>query len=184
MLHSTDNPVFYSTRKTHYMKDVKDYKGIYAVTKKGEVWAYPRERSSTNGMWKKGSVDFFGYVYVTLYKNGIESKKKVHRLVAQAYIANPKLLPEVNHKNGIKTDNRVQNLEWCTSKQNHQHALKLGLYDAIIGVNNHAAKLTEENVREIKNNPKTYQQTFADKFGVNRWQIHAIRAGKTWKHIT
>ena len=62
-----------------------------------------------------------GYLRVALYENGKQKRVLVHRLVAMKYIPNPHNLPQVNHKNGIKTDNRVENLEWCTASENQQH---------------------------------------------------------------
>ena len=64
------------------------------------------------------ATDKNGYLYVDLYKDGKRKTYKVHRLVAQAFIPNPHSLPEVNHKNEDKTDNRVENLEWCTQEYN------------------------------------------------------------------
>ena len=58
---------------------------------------------------------------VALCENGKQKRVFVHRLVAMKYIPNPHNLPQVNHKNGIKTDNRVENLEWCTASENQQH---------------------------------------------------------------
>ena len=63
----------------------------------------------------------YGYLRVALCENGKQKRVFVHRLVAMKYIPNPHNLPQVNHKNGIKTDNRVENLEWCTASENQQH---------------------------------------------------------------
>lgn len=68
-----------------------------------------------------------GYLRVRVYKGNTRVTLKVHRAVAQAFIPNPKNLPEVNHINGIKNDNSVENLEWCTASDNEKHAYRLGL---------------------------------------------------------
>ena len=71
--------------------------------------------------------DSHGYMYVTLSVHGSDTDKKVHRLVAEAFIPNPDNKPQVNHKNGIKSDCHATNLEWVTARENLQHACDHGL---------------------------------------------------------
>ena len=93
-------------------KNVIGYEGLYEVSNKGNV------RNVRRNKLLKLSKNTYGYIQVYLYKNGIRTGLKVHRLVAQAFILNPDNLPEVNHKDEDKTNNRVDNLEFCDHKYN------------------------------------------------------------------
>lgn len=92
-------------------KAVPGYEGLYEVSNKGNV---RNVRRNTLLRLQKNQ----GYIRVWLYKNGIQAGLRVHRLVAQAFIPNPDNLPEVNHIDEDKTNNRVDNLEWCSRKYN------------------------------------------------------------------
>lgn len=121
------------------MKDIPGFEGLYAITEDGRVWSYPkswitgRENHSLShkGFFKKARLDGRGYYCIELSKNKKVSPHKIHRLIAKTYIANPKNYPLVNHKNHIRNDNRIENLEWCTYSQNNlfyrNHYLKLAV---------------------------------------------------------
>lgn len=102
-------------------KPVHGYEGIYSITNLGRVWSH---RSSK---WIKHWINDKGYPQVNLYNKGIQHKPKLHRLVAKAFLANQDGKPQVNHLNGVKSDCRVSNLEWCTARENVQHAADMGL---------------------------------------------------------
>ena len=107
--------------KNEVWKDVKGYEGLYKVSDRGNVFSV--ERTSTNnrkfgGITLKPSYDKDGYLMVNLYKNGVIKTKKIHRLVTEAFIPNPESHPEVNHRDEVKTNNYVENLEWCTREHN------------------------------------------------------------------
>ena len=93
-------------------KEIKDYEGLYQISNTGKIM-------NKKGKILKLSIDIYGYVKIQLCKNGKHKWFQVHRLVAQAFISNPNNYPCVNHKNEIKDDNRVENLEWCTVKYNN-----------------------------------------------------------------
>jgi len=108
----------------------------------------------------------------------------VHRFVAAAFIPNPNNLPEVNHKNGNKKDNRVENLEWVTSSQNHKHAYKvLGKQSAAKGKHfNREAKLSPTEVRIIRTSTLGLSE-LAEYFGINQSTVYNIRKRRTYKYI-
>lgn len=123
-----------------------------------------------------------GYLHIAL-SNGIEKKQVcVHRLVAQAFIPNPDNKPQVNHINGDKTDNRVENLEWVTASENRKHAYSTGLQKCGEGIYN--AKLTNEQVLYIRNNPDNLNvKRLAEKFGVGNYIISMVQLGKNYRSV-
>lgn len=113
-------------------KDILGYEGLYQVSNLGDVKSLPKHCGNRPTQEKLCSQDWCrGYKRVGLCKNSVLKHKQVHRLVAEAFIPNPENKPQVNHKNGIKTDNRVSNLEWTSVNENLNHARDvLGKKDA------------------------------------------------------
>ena len=111
-------------------KDIKGYEGLYQVSNLGRVKRIGKYKNQFNTEWEsnkhlKMNKDRDGYCLVHLSNDGIVKCKKVHRLVAEIFIENPKNYEMINHKNEIKDDNRVENLEWCdvTYNNNYKSAL-------------------------------------------------------------
>lgn len=125
--------------------------------------------------------DSKGYLKANLLSNGKTIRCRIHRLVAMAFIPNFENKEQVNHINGIKDDNRLENLEWCTAKENTKHAFKNNLTNRK-GVKNSHCKLKETDVIFIRQLPLPYSK-LAEMFNVNRPAIHKIKTGITWKHI-
>ena len=105
-------------------KSIMGYEGLYEVSNLGRVRSLDREIVRYNGTHiKRGKMKAIcnisnGYKGVNLCKDGKQKTHKVHRLVAQAFLPNPNNLPQVNHKDEDKTNNRVDNLEWCNNEYN------------------------------------------------------------------
>ena len=96
--------------------DVLGYEGLYEITETGKV------RNCKTGTQLSGNINSHGYVVVSLTKNGKKKDCKLHRLLAITFIPNPYDYDCVNHKDGDKLNNSIDNLEWCTKGYNNRHA--------------------------------------------------------------
>lgn len=144
-------------------------------------------RSYTGGVLHP--YDHCGYEMVTLSREDkVREKIFVHRVVAIAFIPNPENKPHINHKDGVKKNNAVSNLEWCTIAENNRHGFLTGLIPPMIpkiGEHCKSSKLTNEQVgvikRLISNGGKC--STIALEYGVGRTTISAIKSGRNWAHL-
>lgn len=144
----------------------------YKVSSKGKVMG-------VKGMMKNQKGSHYFHVEIA----GIT--KLVHRLVAQAFIPNPENKSQVNHKDGNKLNNSVENLEWCTVKENTIHAFEHGLRngDAVKGEKQWNSKLTEDQVLDIRSRKGELLKNISLEFGVSVPTISMIRNNKVWKHL-
>lgn len=127
-----------------------------------------------------------GYVRTIFTINKKGKNIRIHRIVAEQFIPNPFNKPEVNHINGIKSDNRVDNLEWVTGSENIRHAVDTGLRKAAKGDNVNSAKLDDIKVLEIRTKYKPFIYTMkmlSIEYGICEHSIHRIIHKKLWKHI-
>ena len=109
-------------------KDVVGYEGYYKVSDKGNVYSVERKNSrgqKCGGRTLKPVCDKEGYTRLDLYKNGKSKTKRIHRLVAEAFIPNPESLPQINHIDEVKTNNELSNLEWCTREYNNNYGTRI-----------------------------------------------------------
>lgn len=120
-------------------RDIKDFENAYQISNYGRVKSLGNKSNHKGEIILKQS-NILGYSCVGLQKNNKAKMFKVHRLVTEAFISNHNNYPQVNHINGIKTDNNVNNLEWCNAKQNCQHAFKIGLRKSKKGIDNPRSK--------------------------------------------
>lgn len=191
-------------------KNIEGYEGYYQISNIGNVKSFHEYRGTNERMMSLCNHKH-GYHYVLLVINNTRKKFLVHRLVAEAFIPNSDNKPCVNHINGIKTDNRVENLEWCTHSENELHAYRTGLQKPpnVAGVNNPmfgkkqseetklkqslikkgkhgmSSKLKEEDVIDIR---KRYregmkQNKIAELYNVQPPAINKILIGKTWSWL-
>lgn len=159
---------------------IEDYPDYY-ISDNGDVVSY----KNGSKVYLTKCKDNYGYYVVALFNKYGRKTKKVHRLVALAFVSNPQNKETVNHINGIKTDNRVLNLEWSTSKENTEHANNTGLTN--IKGENHVNSVTNEKtvlaLRKKRKEDGTTYINLAKEFNLTVSTVADILKRRTWKHI-
>ncbi len=161
----------------------------YEVSNLGRIKSYKNNEENILSL----NFNNTGYGYATLYGDD-RVQFRIHRLVAEAFIPNPNNKPQVNHLDGDKTNNRVDNLEWCTHKENIKHAIENGLFKGFLNLDGHImrgelhkdTKFSKEDVlyiRDLYKNTDINQYEIADLYGVAQSTIERIVNRKNWKHI-
>ncbi len=177
-------------------KEIPGYEGQYAIRRDGVIWSYKRKRALIPHK------DSYGYYRVSLCVGGKQKSRTIHRLLMLTYTNKPADKTEINHINGIKTDNRIENLEWVTKGENTLHAMRTGLIDhnkvvetarkmgKIYGkrAGMYKRKLTPEQVRYIRANyvfdsKEWGAKALANIFNVAEATVQCIVNGKHYADI-
>lgn len=166
---------------------------VYEVSSLGRVRSKDKSTMRKDGkiLNTKGRIlsiqtDHNGYSRIVIFYKGKRNTYKVHRLAADTFIENSENKPNINHKNNLRTDNRIENLEWCTQKENMQHCTKQNRIVAHRGVDHVNAKLTEVcviKIRELYKSNNYYKAELARMFMVDVSTIASVIKRETWKHI-
>lgn len=175
-------------------KDIKGYEGLYQVSSLGRVKSMGRLvcRPGKLPHFKRPvilrGVNRSGYFYVHLSRGGVTWQCAIHRLVAAAFLTHLPDRNEVNHKDGNKRNNVIDNLEWCNRSENITHAIRMGLKIQPVyrGIDNKNSKLTEDNVRQMRTMyyVRGMQiKKIAQAFSVDPKTTRCALLYKTWKHV-
>lgn len=164
--------------------------GRYGVDTKGVIYSLRNNYGNLRKvpMQMKQRLAKEGYMTISLNVDGVKTLKLVHRVVAQAFIPNPASKPEVNHKDGVKTNNVMTNLEWCTESENALHAFELGLRTpnrGQLGRTNDKSSLSKPVLRISKQGvvmERYPSMSEAQRQGYSQGNIGSVIAGKRQSH--
>ncbi len=167
---------------------VKNYEGRYEVSDAGRVRSLKRTEECMGGIRHRDACLLIpnchnGYARLRLCKDGVASRFSVHRIVASHFLDNPKNYPQINHKDGNKTNNAASNLEWCNASQNALHkAYSLGKG---VGEDNWHSVAKEIQVRQIRELASLCMPSaeIADRLGLGLSCVEHIRYRRSWKHV-
>lgn len=171
--------------KKEVWKPIVGLETFYDISNTGRVKSkHQSGRPAKNGILSQHK-NKKGYLRVGLSGCGKRFSIVVHRLVLEAFIGHqPSVIHQSNHKNGIKSDNRADNLEWLTPIENNAHARKMGLWHPFKGETHGMAKLTESDVKIIRKcQGKEKMCKVAKRYGVTNTAIYTIWKRINWKHI-
>jgi hypothetical protein len=149
----------------------------YLVSRQGEVWSIARKKMLVQVQGERG------YMHVTLYRNGHGRNFLVHRLVVLAFVGRIPRGKQVNHIDGDKLNNDIQNLEIVTPEQNREHAKRTGLI--VRGEDNPSSRLTEKDVQEIRQlrADGVRVRDIANRFDISERTVYMACRRKTWRHV-
>ncbi len=172
-------------------KPVQGYEGLYEISSHGRLKSLARiiNPGRKRSRFKPEKIlkwcNSQGYLATYLSVDNGKKFVRAHVLMMQAFTPNPENKPEVNHKNGIRNDNRLDNLEWCTHSENIQHSYQVLKRVSQKGVNNGNCKLTEVDVLNIfqKRREGGSFRGIAKVFNVSKTHIQHIIHGKLWKNL-
>ncbi len=179
-------PVQLSFDDIEHWRDIPGYEGVYAVSDRGRVMRLKPGNNTFAGRIMK-QVLHKGYSHVLLRRGRKKINLAIHRIVMSVFVGPCPQDLQVNHKNGIKTDNRVSNLEYMTLTENMRHSHNVLGRNMARGEQRPNARLSNEQVQEIKRllaNGALSQYKIGKLFNVDHRLIWRIATGKTWRHIS
>lgn len=166
----------------HIYKDVPGFEGLYYARTDGKIFFYSKYWSGKNGCLVnkiggelKPKLSKNGYLRICLSKNNLKLWTTAHRIVAITFVSNPFNKPQVNHKDGIKTNNWYWNLEWSTGKENIAHAVRNGKRKKYT-----RSKLNEKQVQAIRKYKEISGNILSELLDMSPSTISDIRHNKTW----
>lgn len=152
--------------------NISGFEGLYQVSNFGKI------RRFSDGKILKQSIGTSGYYKIALWKNGRYRHFLVHRIIAIHFIQNPQNKKFVNHKDGNKLNNSIDNLEWMTRKENHSHAAKSGLMSH--GTDRHNAKLNPSIAKQIRESSLSCSELSVI-WGINERHVRKIKNNEIWR---
>lgn len=150
-------------------KDIEGYEGLYQISSLGNIKSLNYNRQKESKLLKKYINPYNNYTQIRLNKKGVGKTFRVHKLVAKAFIPNPENKPQINHKDGNKSNNKIDNLEWCTQSENLKHASRIlkkvfwkNIYDIHL----------RNKVKVIRSDGKIYNSIKEAKKDINKSNAH------------
>lgn len=169
-------------------RDIPGLAGMYQASTLGRVRSLDRlgrNLKALPGAYLKPKISRNGYstYFISCAAVGLRGNKLTHRIVAETFLENPHSKPCVNHIDGDKLNNRVENLEWCTYGENTHHAVSTGLFDHISGEGSHLSKFKIEEIMEIVSLLRDGQtpSSIARTSKISRPVISKINRGVCWR---